>query len=40
VPYKELGKDYMSRRRENKVVKGHIKRLKDLGYEVAIKKAA
>jgi hypothetical protein len=40
MPYKELGKDYLSRRREDKIVKGHIKRLKDLGYEVTLKKAA
>ena len=40
MPYKELGNDYLSRRREAKIVKSHIKRLKDLGYEVAIKKAA
>ena len=40
MPYKELGKDYLNRRREDKIVKGHMKRLKDLGYEVAIKKAA
>ena len=36
MPYKELGKDYLSRRREDKIVKGHLKRLKDLGYEVSI----
>jgi hypothetical protein len=40
MPYKELGKDYLSRGREDKIVKSHIKRLKDLGYEVALKKAA
>ena len=40
MPCKELGKDYLSRRREDKIVKGHIKRLKYLGYDGAIKKAA
>ena len=40
TPYKELGHDYLSRRKEDKIVKGHIKRLKDLGYEVELKKAA
>ena len=40
IPYKELGHDYLSRRKEDKIVKGHIKRLKDLGYEVELKKAA
>jgi transposase len=40
VPYKELGKDYLLHRREDKIVKNHIKRLRDLGYEVELKKAA
>ena len=40
VPYKELGKDYFLHRREDKIVKNHIKRLRDLGYEVELKKAA
>jgi hypothetical protein len=38
--YKELGKDYLIQRREYKIVKTHVKRLKDLGYEVAVTKAA
>jgi len=40
VPYKELGKNYLLHRREDKIVKNHIKRLRDLGYEVELKKAA
>jgi hypothetical protein len=40
VPYKELGKDYLLHRREDRIVKNHIKRLRDLGYEVELKKAA
>ena len=40
MPYRELGEDYLYRRREDKIVKSHIKRLKDLGYEIALKKAA
>jgi hypothetical protein len=40
LPYKELGKDYLLHRREDKIVKNHIKRLRDLGYEVELKKAA
>ena len=36
----ELGKDYLLHRREDKIVKNHIKRLRDLGYEVELKKAA
>jgi hypothetical protein len=39
VPYKELGKDYLLHRREDRIVKNHIKRLRDLGYEVELKKA-
>ena len=38
--YKELGKDYLLHRRADKIVKNHIKRLRDLGYEVELKKAA
>lgn len=40
VPYKELGKDYLLHRREDKIIRNHIKRLRDLGYEVELKKAA
>jgi hypothetical protein len=40
VPYKEIGKDYLLHRRADKIVKNHIKRLRDLGYEVELKKAA
>lgn len=40
VPYKELGHDYLSLRKEEKLVKGHVKRLKDLGYTVELKKKA
>ncbi len=40
MPYRELGEDYLSRRREDKIVKSHVKRLKDLGYEIELKKAA
>jgi transposase len=40
MPYKELGKDYLSRRREDRIVKNNIKRLRDLGYEVELKKVA
>ena len=35
----ELGKDYLLHRREDKIVKNHIKWLRDLGYEVELKKA-
>lgn len=40
IPYKELGHNYLILRKEDKLVKGHIKRLKDLGYTVELKKAA
>jgi len=40
MPYRELGEYYLSRRREDKIVKSHVKRLKDLGYEIELKKAA
>jgi hypothetical protein len=40
IPYKELGNDYLNRRKEGKIVKNHVKRLQDLGYTVELKKAA
>ena len=40
IPYKELGNDYLNRRKEGKIVKNHVKRLQDLGYTVKLKKAA
>ena len=40
VPYKELGKDYLLHRRADKIVKNHLKRLRDLGYEVELQKVA
>ena len=38
--YKELGNDYLNRRKEGRIVKNHVKRLQDLGYTVELKKAA
>jgi hypothetical protein len=40
TPYKELGNDYLNRRKKDKIVKNHVKRLQDLGYTVELKKAA
>jgi hypothetical protein len=40
VPHKELGKDYLNQRKKHKIVKSHIRMLKNLGYEVEIKEAA
>ena len=39
-PYKELGVDYLDKRRKDKIVRSHVKRLESLGYSVAITKAA
>lgn len=40
VPYRELGIDYLDRRRKDKIIRSYIKRLTALGYEVTIKEAA
>jgi hypothetical protein len=40
MPCRKLGKNYLLHRREDKIVKNHFKRLRDLGYEVVLKKAA
>jgi hypothetical protein len=40
IPYKEHGKDYLNLRRKDKIVKNHVKRLRDLGYTVELKEAA
>ena len=37
IPYKELGNDYLNRRKEGKIVKNHVKRLQDLGYTIKLK---
>jgi len=36
-PYKELGGDYLLKRRPQNIAKGMIKRLESLGYEVTEK---
>ena len=38
--YKELGVDYLDRRRRDKIASSYIKRLHHLGYEVILKEAA
>ena len=38
--YKELGVDYLDRRRKDKIASSYIKRLHHLGYEVILKEAA
>jgi len=40
LPYKELGVDYLDKRRKDKIVRSHVKRLESLGYSVAIEKVA
>lgn len=37
VPYKELGEDYLDKRKKDKITKSYINRLNALGYEVTIK---
>jgi len=38
--YKELGVDYLDKRRKDKIARSYIKRLNHLGYEVTLKEAA
>jgi len=40
VAYKELGVDYLDKRRKDKIARSCIKRLNHLGYEVTLKEAA
>jgi transposase len=39
-PYKELGVDYLDRKRKDKIARSYIRRLHHLGYEVTLKEAA
>jgi len=38
--YKELGVDYLDKRRKDKIARSYIRRLNHLGYEVTLKEAA
>ena len=40
VEYKELGADYLESRRKSKAADRYMKKLKEMGYEIEIKKAA
>lgn len=40
VPYRELGADFLDRRKKDKVVRSYINRLVGLGYEVTVKQTA
>jgi len=39
-PYKELGEDYLDKRRRDRITRSYIKRLNHLGYEVILQDAA
>ena len=39
-PYKELGVDYLDRKRKDKIARSYIKRLNHLGYQVILQEAA
>ena len=39
-PYKELGRDYLDKRRKDRITRSYIKRLNHLGYEVILQEAA
>jgi transposase len=39
-PYKELGGDYLDKRRKDRITRSYIKRLNHLGYEVTLQEAA
>jgi transposase len=40
LPYKELGEDYLDKRRKDRITRSYIKRLNHLGYEVILQEAA
>lgn len=40
VPYRELGGDYLDKRKKEKAVKSYVNRLASLGYEVTLKQTA
>ncbi len=40
VEYKELGIDYLDRRKKDKITRSYVKRLKALGYNVVLEEAA
>ncbi|HAM52118.1 MAG TPA: hypothetical protein DCP92_16045 [Nitrospiraceae bacterium] len=39
-PYKELGEDYLDKRRKDRITRSYIKRLNHLGYEVILQEVA
>jgi len=40
VPYKELGMDYLDKRKKDKIISNYVKRLTGLGYYVSLQKIA
>lgn len=40
VAYKELGKDYLDKRKKDKIIKSFIRRINNLGYNVILEEAA
>lgn len=40
APYRELGADYLDKRKKDKITRSYIKRLTAMGYEVTVKQAA
>jgi hypothetical protein len=38
--YKELGGDYLDKRRKDRITRSYIKRLNHLGYEVILQESA
>ena len=39
VPYRELGGDYLDKRKKDKIKRSYINRLSALGYEVTLKES-
>jgi transposase len=40
APYRELGADFLDKRKKEKIVRSYVNRLSALGYEVTVKQAA
>lgn len=40
VPYKELGMDYLDKKKKDKIISNYVKRLTTLGYYVTLQKIA
>ncbi|MGD0238324.1 MAG: hypothetical protein ABSC55_27795 [Syntrophorhabdales bacterium] len=40
VPYKELGANYLTERKKDRIARSYVKRLSNLGYAVTLKEVA